>query len=125
PCFGKARARYLAQVSLTLDRWTLPKLISIISGTVSIGFAAYLIPKLIFLLEQDDCLDSGGALNSAGICVVESGAHYSPLFGPQTPYFVWLVLFGIASAMIFSMYSVGTKLFDRLVAQRRPDDPAV
>jgi hypothetical protein len=95
----------------------MPNFLRFISATISIGIAAYAVPKLIFLLEQDDCLDSGGALNSAGICEVATGTHYSPLFGPQTPYFVWLMLFGVASIFILGVSRVGLKITETLVAK--------
>ena len=84
----------------------MPNFRRFIPISVAIGIAAYVVPNLIFFLEQDDCLDSGGALNSAGICEVAAGSHYSPIFGPQTPYFVWLLLFGLASILILGVSRV-------------------
>ena len=78
------------------------RFLRLFSVITAVGIAALVIPKLIFFLEQDDCLDSGGALNSAGVCEVATG-HYSPIFGPQTPYIVWLLLFGLASMIVFGI----------------------
>ena len=102
----------------------MPKLHRFASLTISVGIAAYVLPKLIFFLEQDDCLDSGGALNSAGVCVVETGSHYSPIYGPQTPYIAWLILFGVASIMILGVSKVASQLFSRLFTNSSSDDPA-
>jgi len=94
----------------------MPKFLRLLSTTISIGIAAYAVPKLIFFIEQDDCLDSGGALNTAGVCEVVSGHHYYPLFGPHTPYFAWLVLFGVAALFILGISKIGLKIAEKLVA---------
>ena len=100
----------------------MQKLLRFFAVTVSVGLTAYVIPKLIVFLEQDDCLDSGGALNSAGVCIVETGSHYSPLFGPQTPYVVWLILFGIASIMILGISKFGFVVIDSLLVKTKTND---
>ncbi len=92
-------------------------------AAASVALVAWFVPRLIFFLETDDCLDSGGHVNSAGVCVVEMGAHYAPLFSPLTPLVVWFVLFGMISLVIVAIYKFGLWLAEMVFSSVHSDKP--